>query len=306
MRIGYKHGVFKKMSIKQKIGGAILSPQVQTSWLGSILRSVVRGTDGFYGYSPQFKLAMQVVERPNYAWCMMQAAQLGRALGHKRISALEFGVAGGNGLAFMCDYAKDVRKATGVEVICYGFDTGGGMPPPEGHADLPYWFAAQQYKMDVDKLKARIPDGSLVLGNIRDRIGDFLDEFSPPPIGAVFNDTDYWSSTRESFRLFDQAATRPEHFLPRQFMYFDDIIGSENEMFGPYNGQLKAIEEYNVSQEDVKIHRNQNLLGNIEYGWRWQIYYAHLFRHPDYGKYIGGTRQEALENALKLKTENTL
>ncbi|MDM9628350.1 hypothetical protein QTL95_20860 [Rhizobium sp. S152] len=278
-----------------------MSTEFQSSWLGSLSRAAVRATDGLYSYSPQFKLAMQVIERPHYAWCMTRAAELGRALGHKRISAIEFGVAGGNGLAFMCDYAKEVKRMTGVEVVCYGFDTGEGMPAPEGIVDLPYWFAAQQYRMNVEDLRKRIPDGHLVLGNIRDRIGDFLDEHAPPPIGAIFNDTDYWSSTRESFRLFDQAATRPEHFLPRQFMYFDDIMGSEIEMYGPHNGQLKAIEDYNAAQGDVKIHRNQNLLKNTEYSWRWQIYYAHLFRHPDYETYIGGARQEALEGALKLK-----
>jgi len=153
----------------------------------------------------------------------------------------------------------------------------------------------------VPALQARIPAGQLVLGNIKDKIDGFLDEHSPPPIGVVFNDTDYWSSTRESFRLFDQAATRPEHFLPRQFMYFDDIMGSEIEMYGPYNGQLMAINEYNDMQQDVKIHCNQNLLRNNEMPWRWQIYYAHLFRHPDYDKYIGGAMQDAMEAALRLR-----
>lgn len=289
------------MSLKRKIGRAVLSREVQSSWLGSLLRSTVRASDGVYNYSPQFKLAMQAVDRPHYAWCMMRAAELGRALGHSRISAIEFGVAGGNGLSFMCAYAGEVKKVTGVEVVCYGFDTGEGMPPPEGSADLPYWFAAQQYRMDVPALKARVPSGHLVLGNIRDRIDGFLDEHAPPPIGVIFNDTDYWSSTRESFRLFNQAATRPEHFLPRQFMYFDDIIGSEIEMYGPYNGQLMAIEEYNASQDDVKIHRNQNLLKHDHFAWRWQIYYAHLFRHPAYDTYIGGAMQENMERALKLR-----
>lgn len=289
------------MKLKHTVGRALLSSEVQTSWMGTFLRAMVRKTDGLYKYSPEFKLSMQAIDRPHYAWCMVRAAELGRALGHDRISAIEFGVAGGNGLAFMCEYAQEVKKITGVEVVCYGFDTGEGMPPPEGAADLPYWFAAQQYRMDVDALKKRIPEGQLVLGNIRDRIDGFLDEHSPPPIGAIFNDTDYWSSTRESFRLFDQAKARPQHFLPRQFLYFDDIIGSEIEMYGPHNGQLMAIEEYNAKQNGVKVHRNQNLLRRSELEWRWQIYYAHLFEHPDYEKYIGGMRQVEMEDALQLR-----
>jgi hypothetical protein len=133
------------------------------------------------------------------------------------------------------------------------------MPPPEGARDLPYWFQESQYKMDVEALRRRVPEAKLVLGDIQHNIGTFLEEYDPSPIGAIFNDTDYWSSTRESFRLFDQASTRPQNFLPRQFLYFDDIIGREYEMYGPFNGQLLAIDEYNAAQDKVRIHRNQNL-----------------------------------------------
>ncbi len=289
------------MSVKGKIRSFLLSREIQSSWFGALIRRTVAATDGFCQYSPAFKLAIQAVERPHYAWCMMRAAALGKALGHSQIAAIEFGVAGGNGLAFMSDYASHVKAVTGVEVVCYGFDTGEGMPDPEGARDLPYWFAAQQYRMDVDALKRRLPGAHIVLGNIRDRIEGFLEEFAPPPIGAIFNDTDYWSSTRESFRLFDFAAEHPDHFLPRQFLYFDDIIGSAIEMYGPYNGQLAAIEEFNSRQEDVKIHRNQNLLPSTHMSWRWQIYYAHLFTHPDYERYIGGARQDKMESSLKLR-----
>ncbi|MBO9436730.1 hypothetical protein J7394_21185 [Ruegeria sp. R13_0] len=289
------------MSLKNRVARALLSTEAQTSWLGPLLRSTIQATNGLYRYSPEFKLATQAVDRPHYSWCMMRAAELGKMLGHQRISAIEFGVAGGNGLAYMCDYADEVKRATGVDVVCYGFDTGEGMPPPEGSADLPYWFAEKQYVMDVDAIKAQVPNGKIILGNIRDSIDGFLEEYSPPPIGAIFNDTDYWSSTRESFRLFDHCENRPEHFLPRQFMYFDDIIGTEIEMYGTYNGQLRAIEEFNSSQNNVKIQRNQNLLNKTQYKWRFQIYYAHLFLHSDYDKYIGGARQEAMQDLLKLK-----
>src|SRR5438270_12829026 len=36
--------------------------------------------------------------RPNYLWCVLHAADVARNLGVARISALELGVAGGNGL----------------------------------------------------------------------------------------------------------------------------------------------------------------------------------------------------------------
>jgi hypothetical protein len=121
--------------MKKFVARTLLSSSFQMSALGRFARRFIRATDGIYAYSPRFKLDMQVLDRPHYAWCMMKAGELARALGHQRISAIEFGVAGGNGLAFMCDYAKDVKSVTGVEVECYGFDTGTGMPPPEGARD---------------------------------------------------------------------------------------------------------------------------------------------------------------------------
>jgi len=232
---------------------------------------------------------------------MLRAAELAKRLGHDRVSALEFGVAGGNGLAFMADYAVEVKKATGVTVECYGFDTGQGMPPPEGPRDLPYWFQEAQYAMDVDALRARIPHATLVLGNIRETVTEFVGSYDPAPIGVIFNDTDYWSSTLESFRLFEAVESRPQNFLPRQFLYFDDVKGSEFEMYGSCNGQLLAIEEFNAAQSKVAICLNRNLLPQTHIPYRYHIYYSHIFDHPDYGKYIGADRQAKITTELRLK-----
>jgi hypothetical protein len=72
-------------------------------------------------------------------------------------------------------------------------------------------------------------------------------------------------------------------------------------MYGPFNGQLAAIHSFNESQNDCKIHLNQNLLPLSHISFRYQIYYAHLMAHPDYSKYIGGTQQLELEDALRLQ-----
>jgi hypothetical protein len=288
--------------MKQKLGQILATPSFQLSMLGDLARFVIRAADRkLYRFSPQFKLMMQVEERPHYAWCMMNAAALARSLGHDRVSVIEFGVAGGNGLRFMSEYSREVKQATGVTVECYGFDTGEGMPAPEGPRDLPYWFQAQQYRMEVDALRARLPDTRLLLGNVRETVSSFVETENPAPIGAIFNDTDYWSSTRDSFMLFDSVQTHPENFLPRQFLYFDDVIGSELEMYGECNGQLHAIREFNRSQDKVAIHLNQNLLPQAHIAYRYNIYYGHLFNHPDYERYIGAERQPAIETALALK-----
>lgn len=288
--------------MKEKISDLLYSREFRNSLWGAMARGLIRKTAKRMNYSVDFQVDMLAVERPHYAYCMLNAARLAALLGHDRISAIEFGVAGGNGLAYMCDFAKDVKRVTGVTIDCYGFDTGSGMPDPEGAYDLPYWFAAKQYAMDVPKLKARVPEAHLVIGDIKETIDGFLETYKPAPIGVMFNDTDYHSSTRESFRIFDHVADMPQHFLPRMFMYFDDVLGSELEMYGAHNGQLRAISELNASQEDVRIHLNQNLIHQDYLPYRYQIYYGHLFAHPDYNTYIAEERQVAIERLLKLKS----
>lgn len=286
--------------MKRAISRMILSKEFQLSIWGVAMRRLLIATKGAINYSPRFLMDAQALDRPHYAYCMLGAAALARRLGKTRISAIEFGVAGGNGLKFMCDFAHDVRRLTGVSVDCYGFDTGKGMPAPAGAKDLPYWFREAQYAMDEAALRRKVPDGRLIIGEVKDTIPTFFDSFDPAPIGAIFNDVDYWSSTRDSFALFDAAKSRPQHFLPRTYMYFDDILGWEYEMYGPFNGQLAAMHEYNASQDEVKIHLNQNLLPQLHLKYRHQIYYAHLFAHPDYAAYVGDADQEALESALRL------
>ena len=287
--------------MKRAIGAAILSKEFQSSVWGALLRRFIRATSGTVRYSPEFLLDSQAIARPHYAYCMLHAARLAKRLGINRISAIEFGVAGGNGLKFMCDFAGDVARTVGVEIDCYGFDTGVGMPPPEGPLDLPYWFREAQYRMDEPALRAKAPTGRLVIGDVRATAGNFLDAHKPAPIGVMFQDMDYWSSTNAALSVLARSTLRPECFMPRVFMYFDDIIGSEIEMYGPFNGQLASIAEFNAAHPDMKVHLNQNLLPKTHLAYRHQIYYAHLFSHPRYATYVGGDAQESLEGLLKLK-----
>jgi hypothetical protein len=287
--------------MKNRVGSWLLSQTFQNSLLAAPTRSFIRLVSGLYSFSPQFLAAMQVTARPHYAYCLLGAADLARRLGIPRISALEFGVAGGNGLRYMCDFAADVTRTTGIEIECYGFDTGEGMPPPDGAKDLPYWFRESQYRMDQPLLRARLPQAKLVIGNVRDTVASFVADYNPAPIGFIVNDTDYWSSTADSLKLLDLADANPNAFLPRIFNYFDDIVGTALEMYGPNNGQLAAIEEFNMSHPNAKVHRNENLMAMTHLNWRSQIYYTHLFNHPRYNEYIGNDQQLDLEAALKLK-----
>ena len=68
--------------------------------------------------------------RPHYTWGVLHAAHLAKVLGIKRISVIEFGVAGGNGLVSLENIAQEVERLLGVGIDVYGFDTGVGLPKP--------------------------------------------------------------------------------------------------------------------------------------------------------------------------------
>lgn len=285
-------------SIVQKL---IATPAFQLSLSGIIARKVIKSTDRFLNYSPEFLLKTQGTVRPHYAYCLWTAADLARRLGIKRISALEFGVAGGNGLQYMYEFGQRIERALGVGIDCYGFDTGAGMPPPTGPMDLPYWFRENAYRMDPDALRKRLPGAKLVLGDIKETVKTFFAEHDPAPIGVMLNDADYYSSTLDSFALFDSVDVT-KYFLPRIPMYFDDINGSGLEMYGPFNGEMAAVSDFNQAHSTIKIHLNQNLLPQPHLRYRYAIYYAHLFEHPQYSTYIGGEEQQALEQWLRLQS----
>src|SRR3954468_21252027 len=66
--------------------------------------------------------------RPQYLWPLLHAAHAARALGLPAITALEFGVAGGNGLLDMEEAAAAATRLSGTRIEIVGFDSGSGMP----------------------------------------------------------------------------------------------------------------------------------------------------------------------------------
>ena len=99
------------------------------------IRYLIR-TIGLGGWQFQYKTGP--LARPNYAYPVYQAAQLAHGSGEPRVSVIEFGVAGGNGLVAMEQYAEQVEKIFDVKIEVYGFDTTEGLPAPVDYRDLLY------------------------------------------------------------------------------------------------------------------------------------------------------------------------
>lgn len=238
----------------------------------------------------RFRYTIEALQRYHYAYTLFQAADLAHRLGLKEISAIEFGVAGGNGLLWMERHAEEIEKLVPVRIHIYGFDTGAGLPPPADYRDLPYFWQAGDFEMDVPALRKRLKRAELVIGPVAETVGKFVDRLDVAPIAVVAHDMDFYTSTRDGLKLFDAP---PEKFLPRLWCYFDDTMGTARESYNDHTGERLAIHEFNHAHDDRKIGipyhlRGQDGLG----GWRHQVWVMHFFQHPLYGRFIGEPGQQ--------------
>jgi hypothetical protein len=220
--------------------------------------------------------------RPHYRWGTLCAAFLAKALGYERISVIEFGVAGGDGLLALEQVSAQAAAASGVAIDVYGFDTGTGLTKPLDYRDLPQLWSEGDYVMDVAKLKSRLKDARLVLGPVAETVPRFL-AGKPAPIGFVVFDLDLYSSTMDAFGIFEAPDAL---LLPRVTCYFDDIAGYSHSDF---NGERLAIADFNQAHEMRKISQIYGLKHalNIDQWWIEMMYMFHAFRHPRYNDYDG-------------------
>ncbi len=240
------------------------------------------------------KLDYGTIAKPVYGYSLYRAALLARKLGHLRISAIEFGVAGGNGLVALEQPAAAVEKETGVAVSVYGFDTGAGMPPPTDYQDLPYMWQEGYFAMDPEGLRARLTSAELVLGPVERSVARFCEHHHPAPVGFISFDLDYYSSTVAALRLLDADH---RYFLPRVVCYLDDISGDIDYAYNEFTGELLAVKEFNESHADIKVAPVRGLRyarPHIPRSWHDQVYVAHRFAHPEYGRPTNDVTQKPL------------
>lgn len=239
--------------------------------------------------SYEFRVGLGAVDRPPYAYAVWNAARLAQRLRVHRISVVEFGVAGGNGLLSLERHAAASSAACGVAIDVYGFDSGVGLPAPTDYRDLPYHWKPGFFAMDEAELRGRLHSAVLVLGDVRQTLPNFAETYSPAPVGAVFQDLDLYSSTKAALDLFDLPA---EHRMPRIFTYFDDVIGNEFALYNDYTGERLAINEFNVGHDTQKISPAYCLLNRVGQRWHHKMFVTHDFAHPLYNEFVSFDDQQ--------------
>jgi hypothetical protein len=224
------------------------------------------------------KVDFDLVVRQQYAFPILYAADAAKQYGHKTVTLIEFGVAGGAGLLNMCRIAERTRAATGIEFRIFGLDTGKGMPAPLDYRDLPESFQAGDFPMDVERLRQALPDfAELIIGDIAETVPEFLDTLpDDAPIGFVAVDVDYYSSAKKALEILTGP---PELYLPVVPVYLDDIgVDGSN----PWTGELLAVDEFNRENRLRKIApftllRSRRIFKNTQ--WIDRMFAAHIHDH---------------------------
>jgi hypothetical protein len=219
-----------------------------------------------------------LIHRPNYAYGMLRAADCAKYFGTNSVTAIEFGVANGDGLTNMTALAELIERETGVHFRVVGFDTGKGLPSVDGFKDHPeIWsegdFAMENKDILLKKLEGR---SEIVWGNIEDTIDTFTSTLDPScPVGFISVDVDIYTATKSALRCLKGI---PEMYLPAVSMYFDDVsFFFANE----WAGELAAISEFNSSNSLHKIGPDKSLNHRPIKGESWysSMYVCHILDH---------------------------
>jgi hypothetical protein len=246
----------------------------------STMQRALLNPEGSY----QARLKFDAIDRPHYGTVMLSAARLCHALGQSTVSAIEFGVAGGNGLVAMEEHAAEIEKIVPIKFSIFGFDTGTGMPPSTDYRDVLFDWRPGDFKMDQDALRRRLDRAELVIGDIGEKLGSFFGDYEVPPIGCCVVDVDYYSSTVAALKCFGHGS---RHYLPRVSCYFDDILDEAI-------GQLVAIREFNGQSPRRQLARDLELgfTRPVPARWNQQIYTFHDFDHPLYNTPLAAEGKE--------------
>ena len=228
--------------------------------------------------------------RPHYESALYEISKEAKRLGINQISAIELGVAGGNGLVSLEKYAKKISKTTGITIKTYGFDFGEGLPPTQNVYDLPFYWKVGIFKSNEDFLSKKC-NSKIYYGDIKDTAKVFFNEVEAP-IAFVSVDLDFYSSTKS---FLDLISINKNKFLPRSYFYFDDLFSPENYNY-EFNGEMKAIKEFNKSHKSIKLGSSIDHIHNFKFPLcKSSIFTLHVFDNDKYLNYVGFDDEDTLE-----------
>lgn len=218
------------------------------------------------------------VRYPSYAVGLQTACKYAALAGAKGFTAIEFGVAGGNGLAELSKYSAILAKKTGLRIQVAGFDSGMGLPSSEDRRDAPWLWNAGDFPCNIEQLRGVLPNEvQLMLGRIEETFPRWLEE-AALPLGFISVDVDLYTPSAAICETLGKVGVN--RLLPFISCYFDDI----QRYLTPVSvGEMAAISEFNQAHADRQFSRDDWLSEERPYGdrlWLKRMYSLCCFDHP--------------------------
>ena len=200
---------------------------------------------------PNFKKFLSLIKngqlpRPHYGLSLLMAAHQAKDLGFKKFKVIELGCYNFDGLIDIENYVSDIQRFLDIEVEIFGFTLKNGLPryKPNNYDRLYRW-QPRDYPLKHNKNLKKIKLSKIYFGDVKTTIPKFVNNykktFTNSPIGLIFFDLDYYTSTKFGFELLK---LNQNNYLPRTYVYFDDFS------FSAFNeGERRAINEFNETSK---------------------------------------------------------
>jgi hypothetical protein len=215
---------------------------------------------------------------PQYAGGLLAAAGYARRFGITEFSAIEFGVAGGNGLLHLSEYARRLSRELKLHISVFGFDTTTGLPEPQDWRDMPWGYRPADFPCNVEALTARLNGSAeLVIGDIAETFPRWFSEHHPP-LGFASIDVDYYSSARAILEPI--LSSTSSHLLPVSSFYLDDINAPA---IPDHAGEYAAILEFNRATDRFHFSPAVWIKANRAYPeklWLTKMFDLYAMDHP--------------------------
>ena len=230
-------------------------------------------------YAFEWAALFDALRYPPYALGLQTACKYACLAGAEGFTAIEFGVAGGNGLVELSKYAAKMSQRTGLKIKAAGFDSGAGLPQGTDYRDAPWLWNPGDFPSTVDKLRLVLPtETELVVGQIQNMLPRWLEKKPRLPVGFVSVDVDYYSSTASILKTLGNVDVRC--LLPFVSFYFDDVF---RYLTPRCTGEFAALDEFNRSHDRRQFDRDDWLSEDRPFGnrlWLKRMYSLCCFDHP--------------------------
>ena len=226
--------------------------------------------------------ARGILPYPQYLYGLLTAARTALAVGSTSFTAIEFGVAGGNGLRALERHAEYIERRFPLAVTVLGFDSGRGLLTARDRRDCGFALPPGAFAMEEAELRASLKRAELVLGPVEETVAPFMANAEArrlPPIGFASIDLDVFTGTLAVLR---GIAADVERLLPRVALYIDDLYGYP---YSSEDGEWAAIKAFNESSDSKigKVVLKHQVGGTARFmAWPEQFFRLDVFDHPAY------------------------